>query len=247
MEGGPTAAPAGSTPPHGISACQICGAPAPLVPGLSDTVMGYRLLRDPWSDRPSFLDGNLHFSCLERSDKNAVFHEEFTRMLRAGHEEVASVDGSLPPLTRTGLSMWEVFRGVECSVFQSGLADRWLVVKRTGPWFGLGLDDLRDIARGGTPVSPAHVIPYRLPSDLAGSIEAYDLPGLLTALGVADAYPAGLLARVEYEFVDYYPPKRILEYVARTPLPIPEEARAFLAEHIAHCRPVEFGEGEDEG
>jgi hypothetical protein len=172
-------------------------------------------------------------SLLERSDKNPVFHEEFTRMLRAGHEEVPSLDGSLPPLTRMGLSMREVFCGAECSVFQSELADRWVVVKRTGPWFGLSLDDLREIARGGTPVSPDHVLPCRLPSGLSGAIDAYDLPSLLAALGVTDAYPADLLARTEYEFVDYYPPKRLLEYVVRAPLPIPEEARAFLAEHVA--------------
>lgn len=230
-----------------INACQICGTPAPLVPGLSDTVIGYRLLRDPWADRPAFLDGNLHFSCLERSDKNPVFYEEFTHMLRAGHEEVPSLNGSLPPLTRMGLSMREVFRGAECSVFQSDLADRWVVVKRTGPWIGLGLDDLWEIARGGTPVSPGHVLSYPLPTDLPGSIGTYDLQGLLTALGAADAYgPADVIAGIAYEFVDYYPPKRLLEYAVRAPLPVPQEARAFLAEHVAHHRPIEFGQGEDD-
>ncbi|CAM5475238.1 hypothetical protein STENM327S_08291 [Streptomyces tendae] len=92
-----------------VNECQICGAPAPLITGQCDSVAGYRLLRDPWAPKPSFLDGNLHFSCLSESDRNGLFFDEFTRMLRAGHEEIESLDGSLPPLTRMGLGMTEIF------------------------------------------------------------------------------------------------------------------------------------------
>lgn len=87
----------------------------------------------------SYLDGNLHFSCLERSDKRDEFHAEFVHLIQAGHEEVPGLEASHPSLTRMGLSMAPVFSGDECDIFQSELADRWMLVKKTGPWFGFGL------------------------------------------------------------------------------------------------------------
>ncbi|MFI9153679.1 hypothetical protein [Streptomyces sp. NPDC053367] len=173
-----------------------------------------------------------------------MFVEEFTHMLQAGHEEVQSLDGSPPPLTRMGLGMEEIFAGAECRVYRSGVADRWMVVSHSGPWVQLGLADLAHLARGGTPLSPANVFPYRLPHDLEG-IASYDLQGLLTALGVADRYGSPeTLAQIEYEFVDYYPPKRLLEYVVRVPLAVPPEARAFLAEYAERYTPVSFEDEE---
>ncbi|MGW7382513.1 hypothetical protein [Streptomyces sp. NPDC054794] len=71
------------------------------------------------------------------------------------------------------------------------------------------------------------------------------LPQLLSALGVADRYgPAADLERVAYAFVDYYAPKRLLEYVARAPLPLPDEARRFLADYAKTYTPVTF-EGDE--
>ncbi len=230
-----------------INECQICGSPAPLIPGQCDGIAGYRLIRDPWSSVPAFLDGNLHFSCLESSNERSVFFHEFTRMVQSGHQEVPSLDGSLPPLTRMGLAMTEIFSGSECCIYQSGVSDRWMVVKRTGPWFRLRKEDLPDLTRGDIPRSPAEVLPYRLPVDLGSSINTYDLHGLLTALGVEDRYaPADELQNVEYEFVDYYPQKRVLEYSVRASLAIPEEARFFLAEYAKNYVPVRFEDEEDE-
>ncbi|MEU4049177.1 hypothetical protein AB0F09_08165 [Streptomyces olivaceus] len=220
-----------------INECQICGEPAPLITGQCEGVAGYRLLRDPWASKPSFLDGNLHFSCLTESDRNALFFEEFTKMLRAGHEEVDSLDGSLPPLTRMGLGMTEVFSGIECCVFQSGVADRWMVVKRTGPWFRLCLEDVTELALGVTPSSSSDVVPYRLPMDIGSDVTELSFPSLLSALGVADRYEPEF---VEYEAIDYYPPKLLLEYVARTPLRLPEEAVTFLSGYIKSYTPVNY-------
>ncbi|MET7380016.1 hypothetical protein ABZT08_14560 [Streptomyces sp. NPDC005526] len=229
-----------------INDCQICGTPAPIIPGLCEGVAGYRLIRNPWSQTPDFLDGNLHYSCLKESDKKAEFFREFTRMAQAGHEEVASLDGSPPPLTRMGLGMREIFSGTECCIYQSGVSDRWMVVKRTGPWFRLSKRELSDITRGAVPRSPDEVIPYRLPVDLGGDIGKYGLRELLAALGVQDRYaPIDELEKVEYEFIDYYPPKRVLEYVARAPLAIPMEARAFLADYAKSYTPVSFADEED--
>ncbi|MCX5361595.1 hypothetical protein OG864_23075 [Streptomyces sp. NBC_00124] len=230
-----------------INDCQICGAPAPLVPGRCEEVVGYRLMRNPWSETPAFLDGNLHFSCLENSDKGPDFFLEFTRMVQAGHEEIESLDGSLPPLTRMGLGMTQIFSGPECVILQSGVSDRWMVVKRTGPWFRLGKEDLPTLARRGVVRSPAAVIPYRLPVDLGSDVRGYGLPEVLAALGVADRYaPASELDDVEYEFVDYHSSKRLLEYVVGAPLTLPEEARSFLADHVKSYVPVTFGEEGEE-
>ncbi|MEU0893273.1 hypothetical protein [Streptomyces massasporeus] len=222
-----------------IDECQICGAAAPPVPGLCDGVAGYRLIRDPWSAAPSFLDGNLHFSCLEESDRNPEFFDEFTHMLRAGHEEIDSLDGSAPPLTRIGLAMTSIFSGTECSVFQSGVTDRWMVVKQTGPWLRLKHEDLLAIGRGEAPRSPAEVARYRLPFDLSDEITEFGLSELLEALGVADRYaPEEELASIAYEYIDYYAPKRLLEYVVRAPLVIPQEAHAFLVDYARTYTPV---------
>ncbi|MFD8224540.1 hypothetical protein ACFV16_10265 [Streptomyces massasporeus] len=229
-----------------ITECQICGASAPPVPGLCDGVAGYRLIRDPWSAVPSFLDGNLHFSCLEESDRNAEFFDEFTHMLRAGHEEIDSLDGSPPPLTRMGLAMTPIFSGTECSVFQSGVSDRWMVVKRTGPWFRLKHEDLLAIGRGEVPRSPAEVVRYRLPFDLSDEITEYGLSELLGALGVADRYGSEKeLAGIAYEYVDYYAPKRLLEYEVRAPLAIPQEAHSFLVDYAQTYTPVSFEDEEN--
>ncbi|CAL9474534.1 hypothetical protein [Streptomyces sp. Tu 3180] len=226
-----------------INECQICGTPAPPLAGQCDGVAGYRLIHDPWAAAPSFLDGNLHFSCLEASAKSTRFFEEFTRMVQAGHEEVPSLDASPPPLTRMGLGMVPIFSGAECSVFQSGASDRWMVVKRTGPWFRLQHEDLLRMRRSEIPRSPAEVITYRLPMDVGDELAQYSLPELITALGVEDKYaPADELASVDYEFVDYYAPKRILEYVARAVLPIPDEAYSFLAEYAGTYTPIRFDE-----
>lgn len=228
-----------------VNECQICGTSAPLIPGLCDGVAGYRLIRDPWAGRPSFLDGNLHFSCLAESERNSVFFAEFTRMLQAGHEEVDSLDGTPPPLTRMGLGMRQIFSGSECCVFESGVSDRWMVVKRTGPWFRLRREDLADIERGRTPLSPSEVAPYRLPVDLVSEVGDMSLPELLSALRLAERYaPAADLERVAYEFVDYYAPKQLLEYVARAPLSLPEEARGFLADYAKPYTPVAFEDEE---
>ncbi|MGA5363229.1 hypothetical protein [Streptomyces purpurascens] len=238
--------PDGRTNMPDINECQICGAPAPPIPGQSDGVAGYRLIRDPWSATPSFLDGNLHFSCLEESGKSSDFYAEFTRMTQAGHEEIESLDGSPPPLTRMGLAMTQIFSGAECTVFQSGVSDRWMVVKRTGPWFRLSHEDLLNIGRGQVPRSPAEVIPYRLPVDLGNEIGEYGLHEMLDALGVADRYaPESELEGIEYEYVDYYPPKLLLEYAVRAPLSIPQEAHAFLADYIESYIPVSFEDEED--
>ncbi|MGV9963103.1 hypothetical protein ACWDU3_04150 [Streptomyces olivaceus] len=220
-----------------INECQICGAPAPLITGQCEGVAGYRLLRDPWASKASFLDGNLHFSCLTESDRNALFFDEFTKMLRAGHEEVDSLDGSPPPLTRMGLGMTEIFSGVECCVFQSGVADRWMVVKRAGPWFRLRLEDVTELARGVTPSSSSDVVPYRLPMDIGNDVRELSFPSLLSALGVTGRYEPEF---VEYEAIDYYPPKLLLEYVARTPLRLPEEAVTFLSGYIKSYTPVNY-------
>lgn len=230
-----------------INDCQICGRPAPLVPGQCEGVAGYRLIRNPWSDTPAFLDGNLHFSCLTESEKRDEFFAEFTHMVQAGHEEVESLDGSLPPLTRMGLGMTEIFSGSECAVFQSGVSDRWMVVNRAGPWFRLRKEDLPGIARGDVLHSPDEVIPYRLPVDLGSEIQEYGLSDLLALLGVADRYaPASELSDVRYEFVDYYPPKHLLEYVASAPLTLPDEARSFLAEYAKTYTPVTFEEDSED-
>ncbi|WP_406838380.1 hypothetical protein ACICHK_23035 [Streptomyces sp. AHU1] len=226
-----------------IYCCRICGEAAPPIEGFCEEIIGYRLIRDPWADTPSFLDCNLHFSCLEESGNRDRFHSEFLRFVQAGHEEIEGPDGPLPPLTRMGLGMFPVFSGDECDIFQSRVSDRWAVVRRTGPWLGLGLSQLRVIGAGGVPVSPSDVTRYRLPADLGDQVGDYDLPGLLGALGVTHRYsdPARL-ARVEYRFVDYYPPKRLLDYVAAVPLDLPEEARGFLAAHAQTYKPVTFDE-----
>ncbi|MFE9249964.1 hypothetical protein [Streptomyces sp. NPDC007088] len=224
-----------------MNECQICGAPAPPLPGQCEEVTGYRLIRNPWSPTPSFLDGNLHFSCLEASERRGEFFEEFTRMVRAGHEQIDSLDGSPPPLTRTGLGMTQIYAGSECLVFESGVSDRWMVVRRTGPWYRLSHRDLLDISAGRAPHSPADVVPYPLPREPGSGIAEWDLPELLTFLGVADRYaPPDELERAEYEFVDYYAPKRLLDYAVRAPLPLPREAREFLKGYAQEYVPVTF-------
>ncbi|MFD6490997.1 hypothetical protein [Streptomyces sp. NPDC060188] len=225
-----------------INRCQICGEAAPPVEGQCGEITGYRLVRDPWAGSPAFLDGNLHFSCLEQSDERAQFHAEFVKLVQAGHEEVAGLDGSQAAFTRMGLGMLPVFSGDACDIFQSQVSDRWMVVKKTGPWFGLGLSQLRVIGGGGTPASPADVTRYRLPSDLGDEIGGYGLPELLQRLGVTHRYPDA--AEVQYRFVDYYAPKNLLDYIASAPLPLPDEARDFLAAHAKTYTPVTF---DDEG
>ncbi|MFD5814877.1 hypothetical protein [Streptomyces sp. NPDC127038] len=224
-----------------INRCQICGEAAPPIDGQCGEITGYRLVRDPWSDGPAFLDGNLHFSCLERSDKREEFHAEFVRLVQAGHEEVPGLDASHPPLTRMGLGMAPVFSGDECDIFQSELADRWMLVRKTGPWFGFGLSQLRAIGSGDIPFSDSDVNRYRLPVDPGDEVATYGLSDLLESLGVAHRYEdATGLARVKYRFIDYYAPKQLIDYVAVAPLPLPEEARTFLAAHAKTYTPVTF-------
>lgn len=225
------------------SSCRICGDPAPPIDGRCGEIIGYRLVRDPWSDSPSFLDGNLHFSCLEKTDERGQFHAEFVHLVQAGHEEIPGLKSSHPPLTRMGLSMRPVFSGDECDIFQSRLSDRWMLVKKTGPWFGFGLPQLRAIGSGEIPVSASEVTRYRLPVDLGDKVGRYGLSELLESLGVAHRYAdADELARVQYRFRDYYAPKRLIDYVAVAPLPLPEEARTFLAAHAKTYTPVTFDE-----
>ncbi|WP_234362838.1 hypothetical protein [Streptomyces formicae] len=139
--------------------------------------------------------------------------------------------------------MTEIFSGAECSVFQSGIADHWMVVSRTGAWVRLRLDDLADISRGVVPRSPAGAFPYRLPADPHGKVDEYTFTELLAFMGVADRYPSlNDMMDIEYEFIDYYPPKRLLEYSVRAPLHIPAEASAFLARHAESYTPVSFEE-----
>ncbi|MFI0967436.1 hypothetical protein ACH4S8_39510 [Streptomyces sp. NPDC021080] len=230
-----------------INRCQICGEAAPPIEGQCGEIIGYRLLRDPWSDSPSFLDGNLHFSCLEESGEREQFHAEFVHLAQVGHEEIPGLEPSHPPLTRMGLSMVPVFSGDECDIFQSQRADRWLLVRKTGPWFGFGLPQLRVIGSGGIPFSDAEVNRYRLPVDLGDEVGTYGLSELLESLGVAHRYAdAAELARVEYGFRDYYAPKQLIDYVAMVPLPLPEEARTFLAAHAKTYTPVTFDEDEED-
>ena len=224
-----------------ISLCQICGEAAPPIDGQCGEIIGYRLLRDQWSGSPSFLDGNLHFSCLEQSEEREAFHAEFVHLAQAGHEEIPGLEESHPPLTRSGLSMFPVFSGDECDIFQSRKADRWMLVRKTGPWFGFGLPQLRAIGSGGIPVSASEVTRYRLPVDLGDEVGTYGLSELLEAIGVAHRYADTTeLARVKYRFVDYYAPKNLIDYVAVAPLPFPEEARTFLAAHAKTYTPVTF-------
>ncbi|MER5469583.1 hypothetical protein [Streptomyces sp. NPDC002685] len=228
-----------------INRCQICGEAAPPIEGQCGEITGYRLVRDPWADSPSFLDGNLHFSCLEQSGKRAAFREEFIRLVQAGHEEVASLDGSPPPFTRMGLGMFPIFSGDECDIFQSHVSDRWMVVRKDGPWFSLGHSQLQVASEGSLPVSPSDVTRYRLPVDLGDQIGTYGLSDLLRSLGVTHRYAdAADLARVDYRFVDYYAPKHLLDYIAVAPLTLPDEARAFLASYAKTYTPVTF---DDEG
>lgn len=224
-----------------VNSCQICGEPGLLVPGLCGAVDGYRLVRDPWASTPSFLDGTLHFSCLAAAAETPRFVEDFTQMLQAGHEEIASLNGTPPPLTRMGLSMTEVFSGSECCVFMSRLAGTWMVVNRRGAWFPLQRSDLSDIARGVLPRSRPAVVTHRLPQDLGDRIRDHGLADLLEALGVRDRYgTAEHLAQVSYEFIDYHPPRRILEYAVTAPLPVPAEARTFLAHQAERPRRGRF-------
>lgn len=226
-----------------INRCQICGEAAPPIDGQCGEITGYRLVRDPWSDSPSFLDGNLHFSCLEESGRRGEFHAEFVHLVQSGHEEIPGLESSHPPLTRMGLSMRPVFSGDACDIFQSRLSDRWMLVKKTGPWFGFGLPQLRAIGSGEIPVSASEVTRYRLPVDLGDKVGRYGLSELLESLGVAHRYAdADELARVQYRFRDYYAPKRLIDYVAVAPLPLPEEARTFLAAHAKTYTPVTFDE-----
>jgi hypothetical protein len=226
-----------------INHCRICGDPAPPIEGFCGEIIGYRLVRDLWAASPSFLDANLHFSCLEQSDERGRFHAEFVHLVQAGHEEIPGLEASHPPLTRMGLSMRPVFSGDECDIFQSRMSDRWMLVKKTGPWIGFGLPQLQAIRSGSHPVSSSDVTRYRLPVDLGDEVGAYGLSELLESLGVAHRYgDATEPARVEYRFVDYYPPKRLLDYVAVTRLPLPAEAVAFLAAHAKTYKPVTFDE-----
>ncbi|MFJ8810735.1 hypothetical protein [Streptomyces sp. NPDC102490] len=135
--------------------------------------------------------------------------------------------------------MTEIFSGAECCVFQSGVADRWMVVNRNGPWFRLHLEDITEIARGVIPRSSSDVVPYRLPVDLGSDVMELSLASLLSVLGVADRYEPDV---VEYEAIDYYPPKLLLEYVARAPLHLPREAVAFLTEYVQSYSPVSYDE-----
>ncbi|WP_330306594.1 MULTISPECIES: hypothetical protein [unclassified Streptomyces] len=228
-----------------INCCQICGEAAPPIEGYCGEIIGYRLVRDPWATVPSFLDGNVHFSCLEGSDKRTEFFDEFTHLVQAGHEEVDSLDGSPPPLTRMGLGMFQIFSGAECHIFQSGIADRWMVVKKSGPWFSLNYSQFQEITKGNLPKSPSDVTRYRLPVDPGNEIAEWSLTDLLATLGVEDRYTAVAdLALVDYRFVEYYAPKHLLDYVVRAPLPLPEEARAFLANHAETYVPITFDDEE---
>ncbi|MET7988125.1 hypothetical protein [Streptomyces sp. NPDC005281] len=137
--------------------------------------------------------------------------------------------------------MAPVFSGDECDIFQSELADRWMLVKKTGPWFDFGLPQLQAIGSGEVPFSASDVTRYRLPVDLGDEVASYGLSDLLESLGVAHRYEdATELARVKYRFADYYAPKQLIDYVAVAPLPLPEEARAFLAAHAKTYTPVTF-------
>ncbi|WP_327430824.1 hypothetical protein [Streptomyces sp. NBC_01236] len=226
--------------------CQICGEAAPPIGGQCGEIIGYRLLRDPWANSPSFLDGNIHFSCLEASGKRQQFLNEFTHLVQAGHEEIDSLDGSAPPLTRMGLGMVRIFSGAKCDIFQSRVSDRWMVVKKNGSWFALSRSHLQELSKGHLPKSPSDVTRYRLPVDLGHQISRWSLPQLLTALGTAKRYADTVhLAQVDYRFVDYYAPKRLLDYVARAPLPLPPEAHTFLASYAETYTPITFEDYED--
>ncbi|MFF4347740.1 hypothetical protein [Streptomyces sp. NPDC001530] len=142
--------------------------------------------------------------------------------------------------------MTQIFSGSECDIFQSGVSDRWMVVKHTGPWFRLKYTDLQGIKNGDIPKSPDEVIPYRLPLEPGDRINEWSLPDLLAALGVEGRYaPTADLEQVEYQFVGYYAPKHLLEYVARAPLAIPDEAHAFLADYAESYTPISFDDAED--
>ncbi|MFE2532892.1 hypothetical protein [Streptomyces sp. NPDC059371] len=125
------------------------------------------------------------------------------------------------------------------------LSDGWMLVKKNGPWFGFGLPQLRAIGSGGIPVSDSEVTRYRLPVGLGDAVGTYGLSELPESLGVAHHYTdAAEPARVEYRFRDYYAPKRLIDYVAVAPLPLPEEARTFLAAYAKTYAPVTFDEGD---
>ncbi|WP_245235142.1 hypothetical protein [Streptomyces violaceorubidus] len=60
---------------------------------------------------------------------------------------------------------------------------------------------------------------------------------LLSVLGVVDRYEPDVM---EYEAIDYYSPKLLLEYTARAPLRLPREAVVFLTEYAQDYSPVSY-------
>lgn len=210
-------------------ACAFCGRFVLDMDGWTQflTVSRGLELAAPDGSAGTRLSGHLHHSCLRASPQRTLFREAFLQLATtSGHD----------PLT--GRQGWQyevpLHEGPESSVYFAERTGQFLVVEHAGPWYVMTRaerDTLRDtgelLGRSGvwTGVLPQAVDNGPRP------VQSRPLPELLDGLGVLDLYEEALRpGALRYSPYEYFPDRRILNYSLSVPVPLPADARAFLAD-----------------
>ncbi|MEV6317395.1 hypothetical protein [Streptomyces sp. NPDC051776] len=228
-----------------LTSCLFCGQFVLQIPGWTSSIPSYRLMRAAWEPQHRFVEGSLHFSCLRRSDVRHEFRSEF-HSIATGHGREITFEsaGQEHTLEQPGLGYTKsLFTGTQCEIYRSEVTDSWLVLEQAGPWFLLDANQLKEIGEGRPARSGGDVERIALPKDPGPELASASLSELLEYLRL-DAVHKGLEdeAEAEYEFWDYYAPKRILEYSLETSLPLPREAVEFLKDYLHRYEPINFDE-----
>lgn len=224
-----------------MECCPFCGRYVFPVPGWTATIAVYHAFPVAWESGQEHFFGSLHFSFLRESPQRAVFVESFLRFATSTYYS-DELGNPRPGLYFTvPVHTAETFR-----IFRHGVSDELLVVENDGPWFFLPATSFPGLRRGELPRGGGGVGSVVLPE--SGSVEKegqgmrrWPLEELLTRVGVRDLYEDVLaIGRPAYEFFDFYPPKRILDYSVTALEPLSREARDYLAEYVGDYVPFEL-------
>ena len=222
------------------TSCRICRELVLQIPGWTVYIPSYWLLRAGWDADREFFEGPLHLSCLEQWEHREAFQRETAGIL-TGRGCTLTFAGTDFTMNQPGFCFSELlYQDADCAIYRNTATDRWLVLTAQS-WETLGPRELRAIGHGDPVRLDGGVDRVALPEDPGPGIGSATLPELLDLFGSRDRYP-GLLENgsPDYQFWDYYPRKRILQYSVEIALTLPASAVEFLGEYAHTYAPLSF-------
>ncbi|WP_151772377.1 hypothetical protein [Streptomyces abyssomicinicus] len=226
-----------------ITSCRLCGEFVLQIPGATGIVHSYWLLRATWNPDHQFFHGPLHFSCLAQWKHREPFRKELAGILTGrGRTLTLEVEGIEHTLEQPGFSYSErLHQDADCAIYRNTATDRWLVLTAQASWITLGPQQVRALGQGAPARVEGGVDRVALLEDPGPNIQSATLPELLDLLGSRERYP-GVLENgsPDYQFWEYHPRKRVLEYSVKIDLPLPVSAVEFFTEYAHSYEPISF-------